>query len=49
MNTMLLQVPKLNEFFEVIDTVPAVRDVPSAKELDEGRWAGLLRERQLFL
>ena len=33
MNTMLLQVPKLKEFFEVIDTVPAVRDVPNAKEL----------------
>ncbi|MCP8940537.1 glucan ABC transporter ATP-binding protein/ permease [Alsobacter sp. SYSU M60028] len=33
MNAMLLQVPKLRDFFEVIDTVPAVRDAPNALEL----------------
>ena len=46
---LFLQVPKLKEFFEVIDTVPAVRDVPDAKELDASRGRGWLRGRQLLL
>jgi glucan exporter ATP-binding protein len=33
MNVVFLQAPKLKEFFEVIDTVPAVRDVPNAPDL----------------
>jgi ATP-binding cassette subfamily B protein len=37
-NTLLLEVPKLNEFFRIIDTVPAVRDVPGAADL--GRATG---------
>ena len=38
MNAVLLQAPKLREFFDVIDTIPAVRDIPGAPDL--GRAVG---------
>ena len=37
-NFIFMQAPKLREFFEVLDTLPAVRDLPSAK--DAGRVTG---------
>ncbi|WP_406855518.1 glucan ABC transporter ATP-binding protein/ permease [Alsobacter sp. KACC 23698] len=37
-NTLFLQVPKLREFFDVLDTTPAVRDAPGAPDL--GRAVG---------
>jgi len=38
-NRMLMDSPRLREFFEVLDTVPAVRDRPDA--IDPGRVRGL--------
>jgi ATP-binding cassette subfamily B protein len=37
-NFIFMQAPKMREFFDVVDTLPAVRDLPSAK--DAGRLAG---------
>jgi glucan exporter ATP-binding protein len=37
-NQLFLQAPKMREFFEIIDTAPAVRDRPGAKNID--RFAG---------
>jgi ATP-binding cassette subfamily B protein len=39
-NRVLLDAPRLKEFFEVLDTVPAVRDRPDA--IDPGRVRGLV-------
>jgi ATP-binding cassette subfamily B protein len=39
-NRMLLDAPRLKEFFAVLDTVPAVRDRPDA--IDPGRLRGLI-------
>lgn len=39
-NTLFLQVPKLRDFFAVLDTVPAVADRPAAR--DPGRIAGTI-------
>ena len=39
-NRMLMDSPRLREFFEVLDTVPAVRDRPDA--IDPGRMRGLI-------
>ena len=39
-NTLFLQVPKLRDFFAVLDTVPAVADRPGAR--DPGRLAGAI-------
>jgi len=39
-NRMLMDSPRLREFFEVLDTVPAVRDRPDA--VDPGRVRGLI-------
>jgi ATP-binding cassette subfamily B protein len=39
-NRMLMDSPRLREFFEVLDTVPAVRDRPDA--IDPGRVRGLI-------
>ncbi|GGH33229.1 beta-(1--_2)glucan export ATP-binding/permease protein NdvA [Alsobacter metallidurans] len=39
-NALFLQVPKLQEFFDVLDTTPAVRDAPGAPDL--GRATGLV-------
>jgi glucan exporter ATP-binding protein len=39
-NRMLMDSPRLREFFEVLDTVPAVRDRPDA--IDPGRVHGLV-------
>jgi glucan exporter ATP-binding protein len=39
-NTMVMDAPRLNEYFEVLDTVPAVRDRPDA--IDPGRMRGLI-------
>jgi ATP-binding cassette subfamily B protein len=39
-NRMLMDSPRLREFFEVLDTVPAVRDRPDA--IDPGRLQGLV-------
>jgi ATP-binding cassette subfamily B protein len=39
-NRMLMDTPRLREFFEVLDTVPAVRDRPDA--IDPGRLRGLI-------
>jgi ATP-binding cassette subfamily B protein len=37
-NQMFMQAPKMREFFEILDTAPAVHDRPHAK--DVGRFAG---------
>ncbi|HEX8165334.1 MAG TPA: glucan ABC transporter ATP-binding protein/ permease [Beijerinckiaceae bacterium] len=37
-NQLFLQAPKMREFFEILDTAPAVHDRPNAKNLD--RFAG---------
>src|SRR5262245_36353018 len=39
-NSMVMDAPRLAEFFEVLDTVPAVRDRPDA--IDPGRMRGLV-------
>ena len=39
-NNVFMEAPRLQEFFEVLDTVPAVRDRPDA--IDTGRSAGLV-------
>jgi ATP-binding cassette subfamily B protein len=39
-NTMVMDAPRLNEYFEVLDTVPAVRD--RADAIDPGRMRGLI-------
>jgi glucan exporter ATP-binding protein len=39
-NRVLLEVPRLREFFDVLDTAPAVRDRPDA--IDPGRMRGLV-------
>ena len=39
-NRMVMEAPRLQEFFEVLDTVPAVRDRPDA--VDPGRMRGLV-------
>jgi ATP-binding cassette subfamily B protein len=39
-NHLVLDAPRLSEFFEVLDTVPAVRDRPDA--VDPGRLRGLI-------
>jgi ATP-binding cassette, subfamily B, beta-glucan exporter len=39
-NTMVMDGPRLQEFFDVLDTVPAVRDRPDA--IDPGRMRGLV-------
>ena len=39
-NRLFMDAPKLAEFFDVIDTVPAVRDRPDA--IDPGRLRGLV-------
>ena len=39
-NRVLMDAPRLREFFEVLDTVPAVRDRPDA--VDPGRMHGLV-------
>jgi ATP-binding cassette, subfamily B, beta-glucan exporter len=39
-NRIFMDAPRLREFFEVLDTVPAVRDQPSA--IDPGRVRGLV-------
>lgn len=33
-NQLFMQAPKLREFFEILDTAPAVRDRPNAKSVD---------------
>src|ERR1700748_1424909 len=39
-NSVFMEAPRLQEFFNVLDTVPAVRDRPDA--IDSGRLAGLV-------
>jgi ATP-binding cassette subfamily B protein len=39
-NHMVMDAPRLNEYFEVIDTIPVVRDRPDA--IDPGRMRGLV-------
>lgn len=39
-NKVLMDAPRLREFFEVLDTVPAVRDRPDA--IDPGRLRGMV-------
>ena len=39
-NRVLMDAPRLREFFDVLDTVPAVRDRPDA--VDPGRVRGLV-------
>src|SRR5712692_2230523 len=44
-NTMVMEAPKVQEFFEVLDTVPAVRDRPDA--IDPGRLRGLIEFKEV--
>jgi ATP-binding cassette subfamily B protein len=37
-NSLLTEAPRIREFFEVLDTVPAIRDMPDAR--DPGRFKG---------
>ena len=37
-NQLFLQAPKMREFFEIVDTAPAVRDRPGARNVE--RFAG---------
>ncbi len=39
-NNVFMEAPRLREFFEVLDAVPAVRDMPNA--IDPGRLTGLV-------
>ena len=39
-NRMVMEAPRLQEFFDVLDTIPAVRDRPDA--VDPGRMRGLV-------
>ena len=39
-NTMVMDAPRLSEFFDVLDTIPAVRERPDA--IDPGRMHGLI-------
>ena len=45
-NNLFLQVPKLRDFFAVLDTVPAVADRPGAR--DPGRLAGTIAFEDVF-
>lgn len=36
-NQLFMQAPKLNEFFEILDTAPAVHDRPNAKHIERFR------------
>ena len=45
-NALFLQVPKLRDFFGVLDTVPAVRDRPGAR--DPGRLTGRVAFEDVF-
>jgi len=44
-NNMVLDAPRLAEFFDVLDTVPAVRDRPDA--IDPGRLRGLVEFKEV--
>ena len=48
-NRVFMDAPRLQEFFDVLDTVPAVRDRPDA--IDPGRAArpGRVRRRLVLL
>src|SRR6201996_8428548 len=39
-NSVFMEAPRLQEFFDVLDAVPAVRDMPNA--IDPGRLSGLI-------
>jgi ATP-binding cassette subfamily B protein len=40
-NSLLMQAPKMQEFFDILDTTPAVRDAPNAREAP--RFKGQIR------
>ncbi len=44
-NNIFMEAPRLNEFFDVLDAVPAVRDRPDA--IDPGRLTGLIEFRDV--
>ena len=46
-NHMVMEAPRLQEFFDVLDTVPAVRDRPDA--VDPGRMRGLVEFKDVSL
>jgi ABC-type multidrug transport system fused ATPase/permease subunit len=45
-NVMVMEAPRVQEFFEVLDTVPAVRDRPDA--VDPGRMRGLVEFKDVW-
>ena len=48
-NSLFMQAPKMAEFFEILDTVPAVHDRAERQERGALPRRGLLRQRQLLL
>ena len=46
-NHMVMEGPRLQEFFDVLDTIPAVRDRPDA--VDPGRLRGLVEFKDVTL
>src|SRR5262249_57735467 len=46
-NRMVMDAPRISEFFQVLDTEPAVRDRPDAAE--PGRMRGLVEVKQVSL
>ena len=48
-NRMFMDAPRLIEFFEVLDTVPAVRDQPDAIDPGPGARPGRIQGRVVLL
>ena len=48
-NRLFMDAPKLREFFDVLDTVPAVRDRPDAVDPGRVRGPGRIQGRLVFL
>ena len=48
-NRMLMDAPRLREFFEVLDTEPAVRDRPDAIDPGRAARAGRVQRRVVLL
>ena len=48
-NHMVMDAPQLRQFFEVVDTAPAVRDRPGARALEQPKGRGRLPRRVVLL